>query len=135
MFFLDILWLFIAHAIIAPMISTNTLLVIRVAIDSWGGVITSTKILYEISNVLKYKRFNDGALRLEHPNVVFLFDEYGIPYASILAEWSFVNAEELFIAPKEFIVDYGARLDCAYEVEEYKSLSHLVLETIHRINV
>ncbi|KAI9106402.1 hypothetical protein K1719_021930 [Acacia pycnantha] len=52
----------------------------------WPDVITSVKNLYEISRVLKEKRFNDGALRLESPKVVFLFDEDGIPYDSVLSE-------------------------------------------------
>ncbi|KAK7275680.1 hypothetical protein RIF29_16801 [Crotalaria pallida] len=49
-------------------------------------IITSMKSLYEISNVLKRKRFNDGALRLDNPKITFLFDEYGIPYDSMLSE-------------------------------------------------
>ncbi|KAK7321038.1 hypothetical protein VNO77_31146 [Canavalia gladiata] len=52
----------------------------------WPEVITSLKSLYEISNVLKCKRFTDGALRLENPKVVILFDENGIPYDSMLSE-------------------------------------------------
>ncbi|KAK4276759.1 hypothetical protein QN277_014870 [Acacia crassicarpa] len=52
----------------------------------WPDVITSVKNLYEISRVLKEKRFNNGALRLESPKVVFLFDEDGIPYDSMLSE-------------------------------------------------
>ena len=52
----------------------------------WPDVITSVKSLYEISNVLKHKRFNDGALRLDNPKVVFLFDDDGIPHDSTLSE-------------------------------------------------
>ncbi|XP_015934710.1 DIS3-like exonuclease 2 [Arachis duranensis] len=52
----------------------------------WPDIITSVKSLCEISNVLKQKRFNDGALRLENPKVAFLFDEYGLPYDLILSE-------------------------------------------------
>ncbi|RDX66090.1 DIS3-like exonuclease 2, partial [Mucuna pruriens] len=52
----------------------------------WSDVIVSLKSLYEISNVLKHKRFTDGALRLENPKVVILFDENGAPYDSMLAE-------------------------------------------------
>ncbi|XP_028757504.1 DIS3-like exonuclease 2 isoform X2 [Neltuma alba] len=52
----------------------------------WPDVITSVKNLYEISRVLKNKRFNDGALRLESPKLVILFDEDGIPYDSMLSE-------------------------------------------------
>ncbi|KAL9315709.1 hypothetical protein ACSQ67_016710 [Phaseolus vulgaris] len=52
----------------------------------WSDVIMSLKSLYEISNVLKRKRFTDGALRLENPKVVILFDENGVPYDSMLSE-------------------------------------------------
>ncbi|TKY56187.1 DIS3 exonuclease 2 [Spatholobus suberectus] len=52
----------------------------------WPDVIKSLKSLYEISNVLKHKRFTGGALRLENPKVVFLFDENGVPYGSMLSE-------------------------------------------------
>ena len=47
----------------------------------------------------------------------------------------FVNAMEVFTAPEDFILDYGARLVSASGVEEYKNLSYQVLETVHRINV
>ncbi|CAI8585464.1 unnamed protein product [Vicia faba] len=46
----------------------------------WPDVITSLKSLYEISKVLKYKRFSRGALHLDNPKIVILFDENGIPY-------------------------------------------------------
>ncbi|XP_065869329.1 probable receptor-like protein kinase At5g24010 isoform X1 [Euphorbia lathyris] len=49
--------------------------------------------------------------------------------------FGFVNAIEVFSAPKDFIVDYGTRLVAASGIEEYKNLSLDVLETIHRINV
>ncbi|XP_061341904.1 DIS3-like exonuclease 2 [Gastrolobium bilobum] len=52
----------------------------------WPDVITSLKSLYEISNVLKCKRFNDGALRLENHKAVIRFDENGIPYDIMLSE-------------------------------------------------
>ncbi|KAL2317774.1 hypothetical protein Fmac_031650 [Flemingia macrophylla] len=52
----------------------------------WPDVIKSLKSLYEISNVLKCKRFTDGALWLENPKVVILFDENGDPYDSMLSE-------------------------------------------------
>ncbi|CAN4123944.1 unnamed protein product [Withania somnifera] len=51
----------------------------------WSDVITSVKNLYEISKILKKKRFEDGALSLESPKIVFLFDEKGIPYDSVLS--------------------------------------------------
>ncbi|WCJ36707.1 Protein kinase superfamily protein [Euphorbia peplus] len=49
--------------------------------------------------------------------------------------FGFVNAIEVFSAPKDFIVDYGARMISGSVIEEYKNLSLDVLETIHRINV
>nr|KYP44583.1 DIS3-like exonuclease 2 [Cajanus cajan] len=52
----------------------------------WPDVIKSLKSLYEISNVLKQKRFTDGSLRLENPKIVILFNEDGDPYDSMLSE-------------------------------------------------
>ncbi|KAF7829857.1 DIS3-like exonuclease 2 [Senna tora] len=52
----------------------------------WHDVIKSVKSLYELSKVLKDKRFNDGALRLENPKISFLFDEFGTPYSCMLSE-------------------------------------------------
>ncbi|EEF39192.1 ATP binding protein, putative [Ricinus communis] len=49
--------------------------------------------------------------------------------------FAFVSAIEVFSAPQDFIVDYGARLVSTDRIEEYKNLSLNVLETIHRINV
>ncbi|KAF9664185.1 hypothetical protein SADUNF_Sadunf17G0129900 [Salix dunnii] len=49
--------------------------------------------------------------------------------------FGFVNAIEVFSAPKDFILDEGAKLVGANEIEVYKNLSSHVLETIHRINV
>lgn len=43
----------------------------------WHDVIRSVKNLHKVSNVLKEKRFSNGALRLESSKVVFIFDEYG----------------------------------------------------------
>lgn len=52
----------------------------------WPDIITAVKSLCEISNILKRKRFTDGALLLDNPKVVFVLDEYGIPYDSMLSE-------------------------------------------------
>ncbi|KAJ9567030.1 hypothetical protein OSB04_002996 [Centaurea solstitialis] len=52
---------------------------------TWSDVITSVQSLHEISGVLKEKRFKNGALSLETPKTVFLFDEDGIPYDSVLS--------------------------------------------------
>lgn len=49
--------------------------------------------------------------------------------------FGFVNAVEVFTAPEDFVIDYGARLVGPSGVGEYKNLSSQVLETIHRINV
>ncbi|XP_030936453.1 DIS3-like exonuclease 2 [Quercus lobata] len=50
----------------------------------WPDVVRSVKSLHEISKILKEKRFSDGALRLESSKVVYLFDDHGIPYDSML---------------------------------------------------
>lgn len=51
----------------------------------WSGVIESVKRLNEISRLLKKNRFEGGALSLESPKVVYLFDEEGIPYDTVLS--------------------------------------------------
>lgn len=48
--------------------------------------------------------------------------------------FGYVNAIEVFSAPGDLIVDYGAKLVSA-NVDEHKNLSSPVLETIYRINV
>ncbi|KAL5567929.1 hypothetical protein UlMin_024504 [Ulmus minor] len=49
--------------------------------------------------------------------------------------FAFVNAIEVFSAPGDFVLDYGAKLVNPDGVEEYRNLSSQVLETIYRINV
>ncbi|KAK2659550.1 hypothetical protein Ddye_006083 [Dipteronia dyeriana] len=52
----------------------------------WSDVIGSIKSLYEVAKTLKDKRFCDGALQLESSKPVFLFDENGTLYDSVLTE-------------------------------------------------
>ncbi|XP_058779125.1 probable receptor-like protein kinase At5g24010 [Vicia villosa] len=49
--------------------------------------------------------------------------------------FGFVNGVEVFSAPEDFVLDYGAKFVDSFGVREYKNLSYDVLETIHRINV
>lgn len=49
--------------------------------------------------------------------------------------FGFVNAIEVFSAPRDLIVDYGAKLVNTNGVQEYNNISSNVLETIYRINV
>ncbi|KAF3432941.1 hypothetical protein FNV43_RR24043 [Rhamnella rubrinervis] len=49
--------------------------------------------------------------------------------------FGFVNAIEVFSAPRDLIVDYGAKLVNKNGVQEYNNISSNVLETIYRINV
>ncbi|GER38720.1 DIS3-like exonuclease 2 [Striga asiatica] len=51
----------------------------------WREVITSLKSLHDISTVLRENRFKSGALSLESPKVIFLYDENGIPYDSVVS--------------------------------------------------
>lgn len=46
----------------------------------WCDVIKSVNQLNEISMLLRKNRFEGGALSLESPKLVFLFDEEGVPY-------------------------------------------------------
>ncbi|XP_052204958.1 DIS3-like exonuclease 2 isoform X2 [Diospyros lotus] len=52
----------------------------------WSDIVVSVQILNGISKILKEKRFNEGALRLESSKLVLLLDEYGTPYDSMLSE-------------------------------------------------
>lgn len=49
--------------------------------------------------------------------------------------FAYVNGIEVFSAPDDFIVDYGAKFVSSEGVEEHKNLSSQVFETVHRINV
>ncbi|XP_039000160.1 probable receptor-like protein kinase At5g24010 isoform X2 [Hibiscus syriacus] len=49
--------------------------------------------------------------------------------------FAFVSAIEVFSAPKDFIIDDGARLVNSNGIESYKNLTSQVLETVHRVNV
>ncbi|OIW02421.1 hypothetical protein TanjilG_05014 [Lupinus angustifolius] len=80
-------------------------------------IITSVKSLYEISIVLKHKRFTDGALRLDNPKIVFLLDEYGIPYDSVFSEQKESNflVEEFMLLANTTAAEiiFRAYPDCA----------------------
>ncbi|KAK4387312.1 DIS3-like exonuclease 2 [Sesamum angolense] len=53
--------------------------------SEWCDVVKSVKSLHEISKKLRENRFKGGAVSLESPKVVFLFDEEGMPYDSVLS--------------------------------------------------
>ncbi|KAL0432194.1 UNVERIFIED_CONTAM: DIS3-like exonuclease 2 [Sesamum latifolium] len=53
--------------------------------SEWSDVVKSVKCLHEISKKMRENRFKGGALSLESPKVVFLFDEEGIPYDSVVS--------------------------------------------------
>ncbi|KAL3641771.1 hypothetical protein CASFOL_012586 [Castilleja foliolosa] len=69
----------------------------------WRDVINSVKTLHEISKVLRGNRFKSGALSLESPKVVFLFDEGGLPYDSVVSgrtDSNFLVEEFMLLANK-----------------------------------
>ncbi|XP_010541754.1 PREDICTED: probable receptor-like protein kinase At5g24010 [Tarenaya hassleriana] len=49
--------------------------------------------------------------------------------------FGFVNAIEVFSAPKDYIIDQGTKFVSANFVQEFWNVSSRVLETVHRINV
>lgn len=53
---------------------------------TWHDIFQSIRNLNKISKALKDNRFVDGALRLDNAKVVFLLDECGVPYDSMLCE-------------------------------------------------
>ncbi|GMY07299.1 probable receptor-like protein kinase At5g24010 [Fagus crenata] len=91
-------------------------------------------VLILTSSHLNYKYNNDSVLKeyiLEiDGNVVSIVF---IPVNE--SSFGFVNAIEVFSAPKDFIIDDGVRLISGDGSKEFKKLSSQVLETIHRINV
>lgn len=67
----------------------------------WSDVFMSIRILHDISKILKEKRFKDGALSLESPKVVFLFNEDGIPFNCVMSgriESNFLVEELMLLA-------------------------------------
>ena len=87
-----------------------------------------------ISSHLDYSNNNNNTVLKEYileidgnmVDVVFTPDD---------SSFGFVNAIEVFSAPKDFIVDVGIRLISADGIADFKQLSSQVLETIYRINV
>ncbi|CAN8252145.1 unnamed protein product [Cochlearia groenlandica] len=49
--------------------------------------------------------------------------------------FGFVNAIEVFSAPKDYIIDQGTKLVISNSAQIFSNLSSQVLETVHRINV
>lgn len=78
---------------------------------AWPDVISSVKILHEISRTLKEKRFRDGALRLENSKIVYLYDEYGIPYDSTFYEQKDSNflVEEFMLLANRTVAEVISR--------------------------
>ena len=87
-----------------------------------------------ISSHLDYSNNNNNTVLKEYileidgnmVDVVFTPDD---------SSFGFVNAIEVFSAPKDFIVDVGIRLINADGITDFKQLSSQILETIYRINV
>ncbi|RWW68458.1 hypothetical protein BHE74_00024026, partial [Ensete ventricosum] len=80
-------------------------------------VVNSIRSLHEISNKLREIRFKDGALGLENPKLVILFDENGTPYDSFLKERkeSCSLVEELMLLANKSVAEVISRAfpDCA----------------------
>ena len=53
---------------------------------SWEEITTAIKTLHVISEKLKEKRLEKGAISLENPKVDVLFDKYGNPYDSVVRQ-------------------------------------------------
>ncbi|KAL0556677.1 hypothetical protein IC582_005192 [Cucumis melo] len=78
---------------------------------TWHDVISSVKLLHEISKTLKEKRFRDGALRLENSKLIYLYDEYGIPYDSMFYEQKDSNflVEEFMLLANRTVAEVISR--------------------------
>ncbi|XP_026660773.1 DIS3-like exonuclease 2 isoform X2 [Phoenix dactylifera] len=83
----------------------------------WKDVFESLKSLHEISKKLRDIRFKDGALWLETAKLVFLFDECGTPYDSLLNERkeSCSLVEEFMLLANRSVAEVISRAfpDCA----------------------
>lgn len=83
----------------------------------WLDVISSVINLHELSKILREKRYSDGALGLESSKIVFLFDEYGNPYDSMLSEQKASNflVEEFMLLANRAAAEVISRAfpDCA----------------------
>ncbi|WOK94341.1 DIS3-like exonuclease 2 [Canna indica] len=80
-------------------------------------VLNSLRNLHEMSNKLNEIRFKDGALQLDNPKIVILFDENGIPHDSFLEgrkDSCSLNEEFMLLANKSVAeVISRAFPDCA----------------------
>lgn len=83
----------------------------------WHDVVTSVRMLHEISKKLKDNRFKDGALWLETCKLVFVFDEFGIPCDSIFYEQKDSNylVEEFMLLANRMAAEVISKAfpDCA----------------------
>ncbi|XP_010519470.1 PREDICTED: probable receptor-like protein kinase At5g24010 isoform X2 [Tarenaya hassleriana] len=68
-------------------------------------------------------------LRIDDPFIEISFS----PMES--SGFGFVNAIEVFSAPKDYIIDQGTKFVVGNFVQEFWNVSSRVLETVHRINV
>ncbi|XP_077214162.1 ribonuclease II/R family protein [Tasmannia lanceolata] len=78
----------------------------------WYDVIKSVRSLLEISKRLKENRFKDGALCLENPKLVLLFDDCGMPYDSKLCERTDSNflVEEFMLLANKMVAEIVSRV-------------------------
>ncbi|KAJ7969892.1 Receptor-like protein kinase [Quillaja saponaria] len=81
---------------------------------------------FQLNNTTVLKEFT---LKIDKDELELMFTPVGN------SGFGFVNGIEVFSAPADLIIDYGARLISLDGIGEYRNLSSQVLETIHRINV
>ena len=83
----------------------------------WLDVVSAVKDLHALSKTLREKRYSDGALGLESSKVVFVFDEYGNPYDSVISERKPSNflVEEVMLLANRTAAEVISRAfpDCA----------------------
>lgn len=77
----------------------------------WSDVVRSIRNLNHTARILKEKRFKDGALQLESSKIMFLFDEYSIPYDSKLSKQQESNflVEEFMLLANRTIAEVISR--------------------------
>ncbi|XP_073011074.1 DIS3-like exonuclease 2 [Typha latifolia] len=84
----------------------------------WKDIVKSLRSLYEISKSLKEMRSKDGALSLQNPKLVFLFDECGAPHDSCFDERkeSCSLVEEFMLLANRSVAEVISRAfpDCAF---------------------
>lgn len=104
----------------------------------WSGnyKLESAKFDVLVNGFLVLSRFSTGIVVIKEFILSLDFGVVEIMFSPVDgSSFGFVSAMEIFSAPKDFIVDEGAKLVEADGIVEYNNVSSNILATVQRINV